>query len=52
MSTVGQRERLTQQQVLRIIRNELEYRHLGDRKDGSAITETLFETNSKREADG
>ena len=52
MIIVGQRGRHTQQQVLRIFRNELGYRHLGDRKDRSAITETLYETNSKRESDG
>jgi type I restriction enzyme R subunit len=33
MSTVGQRERLTQQQVLRFFREELGYRYLGDWKD-------------------
>jgi len=33
MSTVGQRERLTQQQVLRLFRDELGYRYLGDWKD-------------------
>ncbi len=33
MSTVGQRERLTQQQVLRFFRDELGYRYLGDWKD-------------------
>ncbi|WP_018866225.1 MULTISPECIES: type I restriction endonuclease subunit R [unclassified Thioalkalivibrio] len=33
MSTVGQRERLTQQQVLRFFRDELDYRYLGDWKD-------------------
>lgn len=33
MSTVGQRERHTQQQVLRFFRDELGYRYLGDWKD-------------------
>lgn len=33
MSTVGQRERLTQQQVLRFFQGELGYRYLGDWKD-------------------
>lgn len=33
MSTVGQRERLSQQQVLRFFRDELGYRYLGDWKD-------------------
>ncbi|WP_019589393.1 MULTISPECIES: type I restriction endonuclease subunit R [unclassified Thioalkalivibrio] len=33
MSTVGQRERLTQQQVLRVFQDELSYRYLGDWKD-------------------
>jgi len=51
MSTVGQRERLTLQQVLRFFQGELGSRYQGDRKDRSAITETLYETNSKREAD-
>lgn len=33
MSTVGQRERLTQQQVLRFFQSDLGYRYLGDWKD-------------------
>jgi len=33
MSTVGQRERLTQQQVLRFFQDDLGYRYLGDWKD-------------------
>lgn len=33
MSQVGQRERLTQQQVLRFFQDELGYRYLGNRKD-------------------
>ncbi|PRY73220.1 type I restriction endonuclease subunit R [Halomonas ventosae] len=33
MSNVGQRERLTQQQVLRFFQDELGYRYLGDWKD-------------------
>jgi len=33
MSTVGQRERHTQQQVLRFFQDELGYRYLGDWKD-------------------
>ncbi|WP_311945113.1 hypothetical protein [Halomonas piscis] len=32
MNTVGQRERLTQQQVLRFFQDELNYRYLGDWK--------------------
>ncbi|WP_200194683.1 hypothetical protein [Halorhodospira abdelmalekii] len=52
MSNVGQCKRFTQQQVLRFFRNGLGYRYLGDRKYRSTITETLYETNSKREADG
>lgn len=51
MRTVGQRERLTQHQVLRFLGSEPGYSPLGDRKDHSAITETLYETSSKREAD-
>lgn len=51
MSTVGQRERVTQQQVLRLLGCGPGCRPLGDRKDHNAITETLYETNSKREAD-
>lgn len=33
MNQVGQRERLTQQQVLRFFQDELDYRYLGDWKD-------------------
>ncbi|WNK19469.1 type I restriction endonuclease subunit R [Halomonas piscis] len=45
MSTVGQRERLTQQQVIRFFQQELGYRYLGDWKDREGnrnVEETLL----------